>query len=346
MNPNINQVVVITTINSLNHNGLTKLIQNTEKQNYLLLIVGDAKTNIKLESLEFPLVKYYDLKDQADSNFLLSGSLPLNHYARKNLGYLYAAQVGSEWISETDDDNFFYPKFWETSNEQIEIRSISNSGWVNVYKAFGIKNIWHRGIPIDEVPASNEITLTKTRSNQLVSCVQGMADGDPDVDAICRILFKPSISFPNKTFVIKDGSYAPTNSQLTRWHVQRSLALLYLPSTISWRVCDIWRGLIAQRFFWLTNMVTEFKGSVGHQVRNNHDLLKDFVDEFQVHRDTNKLIKILEGIEKTNVYEYMSEVYSTMLHNYLVDDLELVRLSHWIKDVQTTLNIASNQTAP
>ena len=180
----------------------------------------------------------------------------------------------------------------------------------------------------------------------LVSCVQGMADGDPDVDAICRILFQPQTAFPDKTFVIDDSFYAPTNSQLTRWHVQRALALLYLPSTVSWRVSDIWRGLIAQRFFSLTNMETQFKGGAGYQLRNNHDLLKDFIDEFQVHRDTHYLLEILEKVKTKDIYDYMTEVYSILAKTQVIQDLELKRLSNWVEDVQGVLNSFPSHTSP
>ena len=54
---------------------------------------------------------YLDLENRKYFISRLSKLIPLNHYARKNLGYLYAIKKGFEIIYETDDDNIPLKKF-------------------------------------------------------------------------------------------------------------------------------------------------------------------------------------------------------------------------------------------
>jgi hypothetical protein len=336
----MDKCLVVTSINNLSHPGLVKLINNSVKQKYNLIIIGDLKTKIVRKNLKLPNVYYYSISDQTKSIFECGRKLPVNHYARKNMGYLYAASLGSTWISETDDDNFVYEKFWNLNFSSQAVTKKDNSPWINIYQAFGENNIWHRGIPINQVSAANNIKIKQNQTNLKISCIQGLADGDPDIDAICRILSNPKTSFSDKSFTVQGPYYCPTNSQMTRWHTQRTLPLLYLPSSVPWRVSDIWRGLIAQRFFTIFGMSTQFSGAMGYQNRNKHDLLQDFIDEIKVHSESHKLLLILDQIHCTDMFKYLIEVYSTMAKHGLVSFSEIETLKLWIKDVKKVLKIS------
>lgn len=333
------KILVLTTINGKNHKGITHLIEDSFAQNYELVLVGDKKTPINLNTLGSSSVHFYNLESQLNSKFLTGRSLPLNHYARKNFGYLVAAEMGCDWISETDDDNRLYKEFWEHQEPIKSIKNSSASKWVNIYSAFGMGEYWHRGIPINEVQGANALTAHDIDSSSRVACVQGLADGDPDIDAICRMLYKPITKFSRKeSFLVEPGFYSPTNSQLTRWKTEPTLSLLYLPSTVPWRVSDIWRGLIAQRYFVISNLWTQFRGGLGYQDRNEHDLLKDFIDEIEVHKSTRILLKILESIDILDQSNFMLSVYSNLLARGLVSSEEMVRLESWLADTSTVLN--------
>ncbi len=343
----VKHTLVVTTINGLHHPGILRLIEDAEPQGYKLILVGDKKTPIEKSSLVNENVIYLNLENQINSNFISARILPINHYARKNIGYLYAAESGASWISETDDDNRLYPTFWDLVNPTKMVQNFGNSNWINVYKLFGYPKIWHRGIPISEVKNSNSLRISPLKHEERVACVQGLADGDPDIDAICRILFSPETSFTSDESFLADGKqYCPTNSQLTRWNTKLSLPLLYLPSTVPWRVSDIWRGLIAQRFFCISGLFTQFRGGVGYQDRNTHDLLKDFIDEFEVHSNSNKLLKILEMVEETEPIIYLREVYGELEKIGLVLSEEMLRLDAWIADVSSILKTIQDPISP
>lgn len=340
-------ILVVTTINNESHKGLIKLIQNTNAQDYELIIIGDQKTHLNLDTFKQYRVSYWNIEKQLNSQFISGNLLPVNHYARKNFGYLVAAQLGAEWISETDDDNLLFDEFWNFQESNYRISNFNDEKWINIYSHFGHSEIWHRGIPINKLHNSNNTQKeTLNKVGELV-CIQGLANGDPDIDAICRIIYKPHVEFlTDKSFLIGTQEYCPTNSQLTRWKTRFTLPLLYLPSTVPWRVSDIWRGLIAQRFFSINGFETQFRGGIGYQDRNQHDLLKDFIDEYPVHTMTDKLISILESVDIENPYEYMEFVYRKLIGIKLIEEDELNMLLGWIEDVKSILKKGLNRNEP
>ncbi len=335
----MSNVLVVTTINDANHKGISRLIGDSESQEFELVLIGDQKTPNNLSTVKQDRVHFYNVESQLKSKFLTGVTLPSNHYARKNFGYLVAAEMGCEWISETDDDNRLYETFWDQQNPSKSIRNSSASRWINIYGAFGLGEYWHRGIPINEVQNSNLLMLSDVDLSSKVGCIQGLADGDPDVDAICRMLYKPETKFARtESFIVEPGFYSPTNSQMTRWRTELTLPLLYLPSTVPWRVSDIWRGLIAQKYFAISELKTQFRGGLGFQDRNEHDLLKDFVDELEVHISTRILLEILEATNILEKSDFMLSVYSSMFANGLITQEETPRLENWLADTSTILH--------
>ena len=70
---------------------------------WTILIVGDRKTPL---TWDLDGATYLSVDDQHESSPLLSPRLKLDHYCRKNIGYLAAINAGARCIAETDDDNF------------------------------------------------------------------------------------------------------------------------------------------------------------------------------------------------------------------------------------------------
>src|SRR5438270_335676 len=71
---------------------------------------------------------------------------------------------------------------------------------------------------------------------------QGLADENPDVDAIYRLAFPLPLTFRTDRRIALGGSaWCPFNSQNTTW-TREAFPLLYLPSYCSFRMTDIWRS--------------------------------------------------------------------------------------------------------
>ena len=128
---------------------------------------------------------------------------------------------------------------------------------------------------------------------------QGLANGDPDVDAIYRLTRKEAgkkiqITFDPKAPPVALPPYlmTPFNSQNTLFHYQALWGML-IPITTSFRVCDIWRGYWAQRLNWEVGGALTFSTASVYQDRNEHDYTLDYADETALYNDAGRLVKFL-----------------------------------------------------
>jgi hypothetical protein len=209
------------------------------------ILIGDvpSPTDFSLDGCRF-----YGLNEQLDLPFVLARMLPLRHYSRKNLGYLLARDMAV--IVESDDDNVPLGTFWKNRSILHEGRSVVGNGWTNAYRYFSDQMVWPRGFPLtnvhDAVPEPTALPVTLRSPIQ-----QGLADEQPDVDAVFRLAHTEApIYFRSAPSVLLgEGSWCPFNSQNTTWFAE-AFPLLYLPSTCTFRMTDIWRSFIAQRIAW------------------------------------------------------------------------------------------------
>src|SRR5262249_38568691 len=154
---------------------------------------------------------------------------PTRHYTRKNIGYLLAMRSGARLIVDTDDDNFPRPAFWAERNRQQSTKVLSGTGWLNIYRYFADTTIWPRGLPLDEIQTA--VPPYDTLPQELVDCPiqQGLADENPDVDAIYRLALPLPISFrQDRRLALTKNAWSPFNSQNTSWWPD-AFPLLYLP---------------------------------------------------------------------------------------------------------------------
>ena len=171
--------VVVTSIASPNI-VLKNIAENCLKTKRDFLVIGDTKSpaNFALQGCEF-----VSLATQKKLSFRLATHCLEKHYARKNIGYLLALKKGYDVIVETDDDNMPKPDFWKHRIRTPKVNWIAESQWVNVYHYFSEKNIWPRGFPLEflqpDTSFNIQAPLVKTCPIQ-----QGLADDNPDVDAI------------------------------------------------------------------------------------------------------------------------------------------------------------------
>lgn len=181
----------------------------------------------------------------------LATELPFNHYSRKMLGYLKAIEMDADYIIDTDDDNI--PKAnWTFPCFSNEFECINdNIGFVNVYQLFSEQRIWPRGLPLNLIKQKFELENNLTTRECKIGIWQGLVDGNPDVDAIYRLTNTTPCYFKERfPIAIGKGTVSPINTQNTVTR-KELFALLYLPSTVTFRFTDILRGLIAQPIMWL-----------------------------------------------------------------------------------------------
>lgn len=297
-------------------------------------VIGDAKSP---PEYSLPGAEFYSLRRQRETDFGFAKLCPELHYARKNVGYLLAIRAGAKVIVETDDDNLPLPGFWEPRQRQQETTAMDGGGWVNVYKYFTDSDCWPRGLPLDafhlELPEIGSLTVSQ------VDCPiqQGLANGDPDVDAIFRLLFSLPVEFwDGLTLAFGPGSWCPFNSQNTSWWPD-AYPLMYLPAYCSIRMTDIWRSFIAQRIAWVNDWSVLFHSPTVYQVRNEHNLMRDFQDEIIGYLNNKAIGEMLQQLDLRPGAEHLGDnlrlSYEGLIRLGLIDKRELALLEMWLSDI-------------
>jgi len=320
----MNNFCVITTIQKP-----TKAIEVLyEKFGKNLTIVGDKKT---------PDNWYY--RDCCYmSRAIEFHYAPFNHYARKNMGYLEAMSKGADLIYDTDDDNIPNSE-WGLRFKETKASKSFGEGWFNAYEPMTPTKIWPRGFPLNHVNKGKELFGAK---EAVVSSIQqGLADGEPDVDAIYRMTNnKPNEFKYDRSIYLDKNTWCPVNSQSTWWFPD-AYALMYLPVTCSFRCTDIYRGLIAQRILWeLGQGVTFHSPGEVFQDRNKHDLMKDFQDEVHMYLNVEKIAQALGELTLgQNITHNLLSCYRALLKIGIFPPSEIDSVKAWIKDYEAIRTI-------
>lgn len=328
--------LVITTISHPN-TALHAYAAACQKHGYEFIVIGDTKSPA---SFQLPPARFYSLADQTNLPFEYPPLCPERHYSRKNIGYLLAISEGAETIVETDDDNIPTQEFWGARHESPDCQVISGSNYVNVYQYFSDKQIWPRGFPLEKLWGTKP-TPSSTVNRTLCPIQQGLADDNPDVDAIYRLIMPLPLKFEKRnSLALSNGAWCPFNSQNTTWF-PHAYMLLYLPSFCSFRMTDIWRSFVAQRIAWTNGWSVLFHNATVFQERNDHNLMHDFADEIDGYCNNLKIMQSLQTLELKSGSEHVSEnlvkCYSALIEIGVIKISEIDLLNAWISDIQKIL---------
>jgi hypothetical protein len=297
---------------------------------YHLVVVGDKKTPA---DWHYNNCTYLNVEAQIALSHSLANTIPFNHYGRKMIGYVYAMQQGADIIIDTDDDNIPYTGWSFPNFEGDYLTSKNDLGWVNIYHHFSEQPIWPRGLPLRNIKDSREkLQWQKDKTNQRIGIWQGLADEDPDVDAIYRLTSNTPCVFQKKEpVVLEKGTICPFNSQNTA--IQKELfPLLFLPSFVTFRFTDILRGIIAQPILWQHNYRLGFTEATVVQKRNEHDYFKDFESEVPMYLHTEKSLEaVSRSITRVSVADNLHNAYEALLKINVVEEREMAVLKEWLK---------------
>jgi len=325
---------VVTTIQAPTRS-MRELVRALRRVEGSLLVCGDRKG-----PQVYPLkgTELFTLERQCRLPLTLPRLLPVQHYSRKNVGYLVAMSRGAGCIYETDDDN--RPNAaWKMRNRMIRAKVINGPRWCNVYRNFTDSLIWPRGFPLDKIRTSGTGKLrARGRMTEVNSPIQqGLADSSPAVDAVWRLVLDEPIHFNHADSVaLQPGVWCPFNSQSTWWWSD-AFPLMYLPSYCSFRTTDIWRSFVAQRCLWEMGGRVSFHTSEVVQLRNPHNLMKDFADEIPGYSRNDELVKALEeqplerGLDAVSTN--LMKCYERLVQRGFFPTKELKLIRAWIKDL-------------
>lgn len=285
------KVIVTTTINSP-----TKAIKKFDKmKDWELVVVGDKKT-----PADYTLEKgvYLSCEDQEKYDKKLSDLIGWNCIQRRNFGLLWANDLGADIIALVDDDNIPYANWGKDlmlgKKVDVNFYKISLPAFDPV-GATNIKNLWHRGYPLQLL--SKRDYRNKARKKIEPDIQADFWDGDPDIDAICRMEHAPICKFQKKYFPMAANKMSPFNSQNT-FISKRVLKDYFLFPGVG-RMDDIWAAFYVQAKGF---KVVYGKASV-YQARNIHNLTVDMKAELLGYEHNLSIVsEICDNPQRLNNY--------------------------------------------
>ena len=125
----------------------------------------------------------------------------------------------------------------------------------------------------------------------------GLWLGDPDIDAVTRMVAKPTCmgvsAVASAGFVVDPGCYSPFNSQNTGF--LRELLPVLLMLTPYGRFDDIWCSYVAERIMREHRYAVHFGQPLVWQQRSAHSLIRDLHVEMEGMEATLRFVSCLDG---------------------------------------------------
>jgi len=250
-----------------------------------LIVVGDKKTpaNYKLNRGTYLTPA---MQEQLDKE--LSEAIGWNCIQRRSMGLVLAHQQKADIVAVVDDDNIPY-EHWGTN--LLIGKSVSVQSYQTDLPAFdpvgatNEKRLWHRGYPLELLSRRD---YTKHRTETVTPDVQAdFWNGDPDIDAICRMEHAPECDFESKHFPMASNKISPFNSQNT--FLSGKLLQDYFLFPHVGRMDDIWASYYVQA---KGAKVVYGKPSV-YQRRNPHNLIEDLKKEYIGYENNLALVQAI-----------------------------------------------------
>jgi len=275
------KVIVTTTINPPTK--AVKLFQ--AMKDWDLVVIGDLKTP-KDYHLERGV--YMDPTSQEQYDKELSDAIGWNCIQRRNFGLLVAHDMNADIVAVVDDDNIPLPGWGENLFVGQEVEANYYETDLPAFDPVGATNhptLWHRGYPLQLLSKRNYDK--KMRKRLHVDIQADFWNGDPDIDAICRMEHAPECSFDPAAFPIASNALSPFNSQNT-FLAADVLKDYFLYPHIG-RMDDIWAAYYVQA---KGHRVVYGKASV-YQDRNVHDLIRDMKQEYLGYESNMRIVQEL-----------------------------------------------------
>jgi hypothetical protein len=273
------KIIVTTTINPV-----TEAIEAYDNMDgWELIVTGDLKT-----PKDYKLTNglYVGPEDQVKINPALSDAIGWNVIQRRNFAFLLAYQHGADIVAIIDDDNIPLPNWGKNImvGQEVECKYYTTDQLC--FDPVGVTNhpnLWHRGFPLELLSKRN---YDQYEIKTIVPDIQAdFWNGDPDIDAICRMEHAPDCNFDPVYFPMASNRISPFNSQNT--FMSRHVLRDYFLFPFVGRMDDIWISYYIQA---LGHKVIYGEPTVV-QKRNDHNLMVDFNKEVVGYQNNLELIK-------------------------------------------------------
>ena len=356
--------IVLTTVNVPNLlKDYTENFQRFEYHDIGFIVIGDIPTPHEKAKKVIQEVKdlgfeaeYYDISSQ--KKWLrklpqIAKIIPYRTDNRRNVGFLMAAEKGTEIIIAIDDDNYAsdedFGRYHSIVGKKATLPTVtSTSGWFNPCTMLETDHgrlIYPRGYPFSK-RYKEEYTFTQTTGH--VAMNMGLWAVDPDADAVTYL------ANPTKILGMKDGyesimlspdTFAPINTQNTAFHRKVLPCYYFILMNASLRGLkidrygDIWSGFLVKKAIDKMNeRVTVGKPMVDHK-RNSHNYLKDLRRELWGMILTEEIVNWLEQLqlESNNYFDIYLEMAKGL--NKLKDNFQEYAIRKYLEKISHAMNI-------
>jgi hypothetical protein len=237
-----------------------------------LVVVGDLRTP---RDYHLDNGTYLSPGDQNAMDAQLSDLIGWNCIQRRNFGFVLAWRLGAEVIATVDDDNVPLPSWGRDlyigSDTPVTIYDTDLPAFDPI-GATNYPHLWHRGYPLQLLPSRD---YTKAARRTLQADVQAdFWNGDPDVDALCRMQFAPWCEFSMESFPMASTAMGPFDSQNT--FIARHCLPNYFMFPHIGRMDDIWASYHLQA----QGAQVIYGAPSVRQDRNQHDPISDLRAEY------------------------------------------------------------------
>ena len=266
-----------------------------------LIVIGDKKTPT---SYSLNRGTYISPNEQDELYPELSKNIGWNCIQRRNIGFLYALTQGAELIASVDDDNIPLADWGNNVKLQKLIRVNKFKGLGGVFDPIAVTNypqLWHRGFPIQQLNERNYESLGEVEESFDIQA--DFWNGDPDIDAICRMEHKPNCTFDENCFPFASDSISPFNSQNT--FLSRNALKNYFMFPKVGRMDDIWAAYYVQSI----GFKVYYQRASVFQERNVHDLTLDFEREVIGYLNNKKILSDL-SVDPSSLKNYVGQELS------------------------------------
>jgi STELLO glycosyltransferases len=274
-----------------------------------LIVAGDNNTPPALQEYlrSFGNAKYLSPYHQHDAQIAMW--TPWKSIQRRNFALLEAIREQHDYIVTVDDDNLPDDGWTADAVKRIEtgVQHPIVPQYGNVFDPgslldiAGGGNTYARGLPLGTGTSRTRASIygmTQPGGPELyeIGVFQGMSLGDPDIDAMERIVNSPmAIGMSHMNVAPVPSVFSPLNSQSTMYTLECALVAAVLPHV--GRMDDIWGGYIMERIIHQRPLVVEYGRPLVYQDRNSHNLIKDLEQEMLGYKYTQVLLDLLDSID-------------------------------------------------
>eukprot|EP01013_Petalomonas_cantuscygni_P011932 TRINITY_DN2559_c0_g2_i2.p1 TRINITY_DN2559_c0_g2~~TRINITY_DN2559_c0_g2_i2.p1 ORF type:complete len:469 (-),score=134.88 TRINITY_DN2559_c0_g2_i2:1-1407(-) len=265
-------------------------------------------------------------------------AMPWRHFARKNVGFLYAVMSGARYVWDFDDDNILKSGMdLSPPATATRVYTTRECSAFNPYPHMGLGNTsWPRGFPLNLVREPCPFAACPAVRTDDVAVFQSLADHEPDVDGVFRLTHHMPLYFApcaKEPVTLARGTLTPYNAQATLYRDPGLWALL-LPVSVHGRVSDIWRSYVAQRLLWDLGQTIAFLPPRVTQIRNPHNALADMHAEDPLYRQSLALVDVLQrwraADDAAPIGRRFVELMVEMYERDFVGEKDVIATYEWI----------------